>query len=203
MSGQLQAFAEQLQPYATAAAKACRTAAGEASDTHHPSPALKDPAPGLPEGRWRTAAGPSLQPQPPADIDHKSDRGLPGTSTEHGIQGQIPAAVTVRCRRLLPLRSLRSLSGGPCLPFCLTLRTCSVSCLTLRTCSVSCLTLRTCLVSIMCFHNTNAIHSVCSWFRQSRTQRGVSSDLYDTSQTVLQFSAAPASCHDRTTMPPA
>ncbi|KAK9816392.1 hypothetical protein WJX74_004148 [Apatococcus lobatus] len=102
VSGQLQAFAEQLQPYAPDAARACRTtlAAGTASE---PSNLVST------EGKWRTLEGPLSQPHAP--IHHAAPPVRePGSSTMAAVR-QGSTEIAVSCKRLLPLRSLRSLSG--------------------------------------------------------------------------------------------
>lgn len=64
------------------------------------------------EGRWRTSAGPSSEPQPQPQHAGVPLR-EPGRSRLPAA-GQGSAQVAVSCRRLLPLRSGRSLSGGSC-----------------------------------------------------------------------------------------
>ncbi len=90
VDGQLYAFAEQLQPYSPAGAKACRTAAAEAADSCPPSSPIQ----------------PILN-RPPEDM-----ASVPGGSCMEAERG--PPQIAIQCKRLLPLRTLRSLSGEPC-----------------------------------------------------------------------------------------
>ena len=105
VDGQLHAFAEQLQPYSPLAAKACRSSASQAADSQ-PSSASQPPLNRPPEGRWRTSEGRSSRPQEFTNAIASLPRETGAAVGEDGA-----AQIAIQCTRLLPLRSLRSLSG--------------------------------------------------------------------------------------------